>query len=91
MRTAQPVMAPPLDGPAVQRLETALLSSSTKTLHLRITEIEYRLSREGRWFKLAELSKKKTEKRATIFETLTELYNLAVHGHDWTICLPRSS
>jgi len=91
MRSAQPVMMPPLDGPAVQRLEEALLNSATKTIHLRITQLEYRLSREGRWFKLAELSKKKTEKRAAIFETMTELYNLAVHGQEWQICAPRSS
>lgn len=91
MKQTQPLMVPPLDGPAVQRLEEALAQSTTKMIHLRITSLHYRLSREGHWFKLAELSKKKAEKRAAIFETLTELYNRAVHGQEWEICVPRGT
>lgn len=76
---------PPLDGFAVRTLEDALSQSPTKTINVRINDTLYQLSREGRWFKLALLSKKRTVKRATILETLSEVYNQFMHGHTWQI------
>lgn len=76
---------PPLDGPAVQQLEHALNQSPTKTLTLEINNALYQLSREGRWFKFSLLTKKRTVKRSAIFETITEIYNQIMHGHDWRI------
>lgn len=76
---------PPLNGPAVKTLEDALLNSPTKAIRLQINNSLYQLSREGRWFKFSLLTKKRTIKRTTIFETITELYNQAVHGHTWEI------
>ena len=76
---------PPLDGPAVRQLENALISSPTKTLLLEMNKAFYLLSREGQWFKFSLLTKKRAIKRAAIFETLTDLYNQAVHGHSWRI------
>lgn len=76
---------PPLDGRAVKLLEDALISSPTKTLLLEMNRTCYLLSREGRWFKFSLLTKKRTIKKATIFQTLTDLYNQAVHGQNWRI------
>lgn len=75
----------PLDGPAVKTLEDALLSSPTKTIQLQINNSLYRLAREGRWFAFSLLTKKRTVKRTTLFENITELYNQAVHGRSWEI------
>lgn len=77
--------APPLDGPAVLMIETALHRSPGKTIRLEINSSLYQLSREGRWFKFSLLTKKRTIKRATIFETISEIYNQAIHGHTWRI------
>lgn len=76
---------PPLDGNAVKMLEDALLVSPTKSLLLEINNANYQLSREGRWFKFSLLNKKRTIKRATLFETITEVYNQTMHGHSWRI------
>ena len=76
---------PPLNGPAVQQLEHALSQSPTKTITLEINNSLYQITREGRWFKFSVLTKKRTVKRSTIFETITEIYNQAMHGHDWRI------
>ncbi len=76
---------PPLNGFAVQMLETALSNSPGKTIRLVINNAIYQLSREGRWFKFSQLTKKRTVKRSTIFETITEVYNQAMHGHTWRI------
>jgi hypothetical protein len=76
---------PPLDGRAVRLLEEALVSSPTKTLLLEMNKTFYLLSREGRWFKFSLLTKKRTIKKAAIFQTLTDLYNQAVHGSSWRI------
>ncbi len=76
---------PPLDGRAVKRLEDALISSPTKTLLLEMNKAFYLLSREGQWFKFSLLTKKRTIKKAAIFQTLTDLYNQAVHGRSWRI------
>ncbi len=76
---------PPLDGHAVKLLEDALIHSPSKTLLLEINKAFYLLSREGRWFKFSLLTKKRTIKRAAIFQTLTDLYNQAVHGQNWRI------
>ena len=56
-----------------------------EAIQLQINNSLYQLSREGRWFKFSLLTKKHTVKRTTIFETITELYNQAVHGHTWEI------
>jgi len=86
MNTSIPVTPmPPLDGPAVQRLEEALSKSPKNAILLKIGNVLYQLSREGRWFKFSLLTKKRTVKRATLFQTLTELYNQAMHGHSWQI------
>lgn len=76
---------PPLDGFAVQKLELALNQSPTKTILLEINNVLYQLSREGRWFRFSVLNKKRTIKRSTIFETITEIYNQLMHGHTWRI------
>lgn len=75
----------PLDGPAVQLLEEALSKSPSKSILLKINDALYRLSREGRWFKFALLTKKNAIKRATVFQTLSELYNQSIHGHSWSV------
>jgi hypothetical protein len=82
-KSYQPI--PPLDGFAVQKLERALNQSPTKTITLEINNALYQLSREGRWFKFSVLTKKRTVKRSTIFETITEIYNQVMHGHHWRI------
>ena len=79
------VPTPPLDGPAVKTLEEALYRSPTKAIQLRVNNSLYQLSREGRWFTFSLLTKKRTIKRTTLFETITELYNQAMHGHTWEI------
>lgn len=76
---------PPLDGHAVKAIEDALYSSPTKKILLEINQTIYQLSREGNWLKFSLLTKKKTIKRATIFESITELYNQIIHGHPWRI------
>ncbi len=76
---------PPLDGTAVQKLEDALSKSPRNAILVKIGNVFYQLSREGNWFKFALLTKKRTIKRATLFQTLTELYNQAMHGQTWQI------
>lgn len=76
---------PPLDGYAVKSLEDALDKSSSKVIRLEINNTIYQLSREGHWFKISLLTKKNTVKRSTIFQTITEIYNLIIHGQDWRI------
>lgn len=76
---------PPLDGPSVKLIEDAIISSPTKTILLEINQAFYQLSREGRWFKFSQLTKKKTIKRSAIYETITEIYNQLVHGNSWRI------
>ena len=76
---------PPLNGRAVRKLEDALFKSPTKTLLLEINKAFYLLSREGEWFKCSLLTKKRAIKKAAIFQTLTDLYNQVVHGHNWRI------
>ena len=75
----------PLDGPAVQRLEDALAKSPSKSILLQINDTFYRLSREGRWFKFSLLTKKNAVKKSTVFQTLSELYNQAIHGTAWIL------
>ncbi len=75
----------PLDGPAVQKLEDALSKSPSKSILLQINDTFYRLSREGRWFKFSSLTKKNAVKRSAVFQTLSELYNQAIHGNVWTL------
>lgn len=77
--------APPLDGPAVQKLEEALLKSPKKSIYLSIGQALYLLTREGRWFRFSLLTKKRTIKKSQIYHTLTDFYNEAVHGCSWTI------
>lgn len=79
------LLTPPLDGFAVQRIESALNQSPTKSILLEINNALYQLSREGRWFRFSVLNKKRTAKRSTIFETITEIYNQLMHGHAWRI------
>jgi hypothetical protein len=76
---------PPLDGYAVKSLEDALSKSPSKVIRLEINNTIYQLSREGHWFKFSLLTKKNTVKRSTIFQTITEIYNLIIHGQDWRI------
>ncbi len=76
---------PPIDGLAVKKLEDALSNSPSKTIRLEINNVLYQLSREGRWFKFSLLTKKRTIKRATLFETIAEVYNQAMHGHSWKL------
>lgn len=78
-------LVPPLDGPSVKLIEDAMINSPTKTVLLEINNAFYQLSREGRWFKFSQLTKKKTIKRSAIYETITEIYNQLVHGHAWSI------
>lgn len=73
----------PLNGPAIKSLEDALNQSPNRIIQLEINNVVYQLSQEGRWFKFSRLTKKRAIKRSTIFETLTDLYNQAVHGHSW--------
>ena len=73
----------PLNGPAVKQLEDALSNSPQKSVFLEINNALYLLSREGRWLKFAQLTKKRAIKRATLFETITEMYNQVMHGHEW--------
>jgi hypothetical protein len=75
----------PLDGSAILKLENALSQSPKKTIFLEIGSVLYQLSREGHWFKFSLLTKKRTIKRATLFQTLAEVYNQAMHGHNWRI------
>jgi len=76
---------PPLNGPAVKVLEDALGRSPNKIIRIEINNTIYQLSREGRWFKFSLLTKKHTVKRSTIFQTITEIYNLVIHGQCWRI------
>ena len=76
---------PPLNGHAVKILEDALGRSPNKVICIEINNSIYQLSREGRWFKFSLLTKKHTVKRSTIFQTITEIYNLAMHGQTWHI------
>lgn len=76
---------PPLDGHAVKAIEDALYRSPTKAILLEINQTVYQLSREGNWLKFSLLTRKKTIKRATLFENITELYNQIIHGHPWRI------
>ena len=85
MREDQNNALPPLDGMAVMTLENALGRSPTKAILLEINDTLYQLSREGRWFKFSLLTKKRSPKRTTIFATITDVYNQAMHGHSWRI------
>lgn len=76
---------PPLNGPAVKFLEDALGRSPSKVIRIEINNTIYQLSREGRWFKFSLLTKKQTVKRSTIFQTITEIYNLVIHGQTWRV------
>lgn len=76
---------PPLNGHAVKILEDALGKSPSKIIRIEINNITYELSRAGRWFKFSLLTKKHTVKRSTIFQTITEIYNQAIHGQAWRI------
>lgn len=75
----------PLNGPAVKSLEDALSKSPNRIIQLEINNVLYQLSQEGRWFKFSLLTKKRSIKRSTVFETITELYNQAVHGNAWRL------
>lgn len=75
----------PIDWPSVKMIETALHNSPSKTICLEINDCLYQLSIEGKWFKFSRLTKKRTIKRATIFETIGEIYNKAMHGQNWRI------
>ncbi|MEG6586539.1 hypothetical protein [Dendrosporobacter sp. 1207_IL3150] len=79
------IQTPPLDGPSVKLIEDAILNSPTKTIMLEINNSVYQLTREGRWFKFSQLTKKRTIKRSAIYETITEIYNHLVHGTVWRI------
>lgn len=76
---------PPLNGPAVKILEDALSKSPSKMVRIEINNMIYELSKAGRWFKFSLLTKKHTVKRSTIFQTITEIYNQAIHGQTWRI------
>lgn len=76
---------PPLNGPAVKIIQDALSKSSSKIIRIEINNTIYQLSRAGRWFKFSLLTKKLTVKRSTIFQTITEIYNQAIHGQTWRI------
>ncbi|MBP2645259.1 MAG: hypothetical protein H6Q75_699 [Firmicutes bacterium] len=88
MQEIRPNSLPPLDGWAVRELEDALGKSPTKVILLKIDNAFYQLSREGRWFKFSLLTKKRTPKRSTLFATITEMYNQALHGSCWKITEP---
>lgn len=85
MRDSKFNSLPPLDGNAVKTLEDALVSSPSKAILLEINDSLYQLSREGRWFKFSQLTKKRSPKRTAVFATLGDLYNQAMHGHAWRI------
>lgn len=76
---------PPLNGPAVQILEDALGKSPSRMIRIEINSTIYEISRAGRWFKFSLLTKKHTVKRSTIFQTISEIYNQAIHGQTWRI------
>jgi len=76
---------PPLNGHAVRIIEDALSKSPSKIIRLEINNTIYQLSCAGRWFKFSLLTKKHTVKRSTIFQTITEIYNQAIHGQTWRI------
>lgn len=76
---------PPLNGHAVKILEDALGKSPSKMVRLEINSTIYELSKAGRWFKFSLLTKKHTIKRSKIFQTITEIYNQAIHGQTWRI------
>lgn len=76
---------PPLNGHAVKILEDALGKSPSKMVRLEINSTIYELSKAGRWFRFSLLTKKHTIKRSTIFQTITEIYNQAIHGQTWRI------
>lgn len=76
---------PPLNGHAVKTLEDALEKSPSKMVRIQINDTVYELSKAGRWFKFSLLTKKNTIKRSTIFQTITEIYNQAIHGQTWRI------
>jgi hypothetical protein len=76
---------PPLDGMAVKKIEDALGSSPTKTILLEVNNVLYLLAREGRWFSFSLLTKKRSPKRTTLFATISDVYNQAMHGHCWRI------
>jgi len=76
---------PPLNGYAVKVIEDALDKSPSKIICIEINHTIYQLSRAGRWFKFSLLTKKHTVKRSTIFQTITEIYNQAMHGQTWRI------
>jgi len=76
---------PPLNGQAVKIIEDALDKSPSKAIRLEINNTIYQLARAGRWFKFSLLTKKQTVKRSTIFQTITEIYNQAIHGQTWRI------
>ena len=76
---------PPLNGYAVKIIEDALDKAPSKFIHIEINKTIYQLSRAGRWFKFSLLTKKHTIKRSTIFQTITEIYNQAIHGQSWRI------
>jgi len=76
---------PPLDGQAVKLLEDALGKSPSKIIRLEINNAIYQLSKAGHWFQFSLLTKKLTVKRSTIFQTITEIYNQAMHGQTWRI------
>ena len=76
---------PPLNGHAVKIIEDALGKAPSKVIRIEINNTIYQLSRAGRWFKFSLLTKKHTVKRSTIFQTITEIYNQAIHGQTWRI------
>lgn len=82
---------PPLNGFAVQLLEDALSKSPTRAILLEINHAWYQISREGEWFRISLLSKKRTIKRSAIFETLSEIYNRSIHGNAWRIAEARGT
>lgn len=85
MRDNQFCALPPLDGPAVMKIETALGCSPSKTILLEINNALYQLSRDGRWFRFSLLTKKRSPKRTALFATITDVYNETIHGNDWRI------
>ena len=76
---------PPLNGQAVKLLEDALGKSPSKSIRLEINNAIYQLSKAGHWFQFPLLTKKHTIKRSIIFQTITEIYNQAIHGQTWRI------
>ena len=84
-KTRNLVPKPPLDGHAVHAIEDALYRSPSKAILIELNQTVYQLSREGNWLKFSLLTKKRTIKKATLFESITELYNQIIHGHPWRI------